>query len=197
MRWLVNNLFERSCLLTSTVSGRHTNKCCEILLRPQYVHYPTFGVICMQRGWSKIFFICSFQAIDCVQVIEQYFFPHEAFNPQRHLLFTTSILFAALFGMCITFTLHIFTDYCHPVSLVTCDLGVMLEITGGISATALAYIFPPACFLWLSSPTKPWYSRTKLPAVICVAFGCVVMCLSLFLALGKVWKPDGDAKICM
>jgi sodium-coupled neutral amino acid transporter 11 len=30
------------------------------------------------------------------QVIEQYFFSHEAFNMQRHLFFTTAILFASM-----------------------------------------------------------------------------------------------------
>jgi solute carrier family 38 (sodium-coupled neutral amino acid transporter), member 11 len=83
------------------------------------------------------------------------------------------------------------------VALITCDLGVMLEITGGVSATALAYIFPAACYLWLLSPLKPWYSRDKLPAVLCVAFGVVTMCISLFLALGKVWTREGDPKICV
>jgi len=32
------------------------------------------------------------------QVIEQYFFSHEAFNMQRHVFFTTVILVAAMFG---------------------------------------------------------------------------------------------------
>jgi sodium-coupled neutral amino acid transporter 11 len=73
----------------------------------------------------------------------------------------------------------------------------MLEITGGISATALAYIFPAVCYLQLASPGKPWYSRAKLPASVCAGFGFLVMCLSLFLALGKVWRPEGDPKICM
>lgn len=83
------------------------------------------------------------------------------------------------------------------VSLVTCDLGVMLEITGGISATALAYIFPAVCYLRLASPGKPWYSVAKLSAAVCAVFGLVVMCLSLFIALGKVWRPEGEPKICM
>jgi solute carrier family 38 (sodium-coupled neutral amino acid transporter), member 11 len=73
----------------------------------------------------------------------------------------------------------------------------MLEITGGISATALAFIFPPACYLKLSDVQAPWHSRGKLPAVICVVFGVIVMVISLFLALQKVWTPEGDAKICM
>ncbi len=84
------------------------------------------------------------------------------------------------------------------VSLITCDLGVMLEITGGASATALAFIFPAACYLKLLPDHKePWYrSRVKLPAVICAGFGMVVMCISLLLALVKVWTPDGKARIC-
>lgn len=83
------------------------------------------------------------------------------------------------------------------VALVTCDLGVMLEITGGVSATALAFIFPAACYLKLISPETPLHSRRKLPAVCCVAFGVTVMAISLFQALGKTWTPEGNAKICM
>jgi hypothetical protein len=33
-----------------------------------------------------------------VQVIEQFFFSHEAFNMQRHIFFTTVILVSAMFG---------------------------------------------------------------------------------------------------
>jgi solute carrier family 38 (sodium-coupled neutral amino acid transporter), member 11 len=72
----------------------------------------------------------------------------------------------------------------------------MLEITGGASATALAFIFPAACYLKLAHPDAPWYSRHKIGAVACVAFGAMVMGISLFLALGKVWTPEGGAKIC-
>jgi len=130
-------------------------------------------------------------------VVEQFFFSHEAFSYQRHLIFTTVILFSSMFSK------PNFRSSCQPpvspflVSLVTCDLGVMLEITGGISATTLAYIFPAVCYLRLASPGKPWYSMAKLPAGVCAAFGLVVMSLSLFIALGKVWRPEGEPKICM
>ncbi|TDL24242.1 amino acid transporter [Rickenella mellea] len=116
----------------------------------------------------------------CREVIEQYFFSHESYNQQRHLLFTTSILFASMF-----------------IALITCDLGVMLEITGGVSATALAYIFPAACYLKLLPAETPWTSRTKLPAVLTSCFGVVVMVISLIIALGKSWTRAGDAKMCM
>jgi len=116
----------------------------------------------------------------CREVIEQYFFSHETFSQQRHLFFTSTILFSSML-----------------ISLVTCDLGVMLEITGGISATALAFIFPAACYLKLIDSQLPWYSRARVPAIACVAFGVVAMAISLFLAMGKAWTPEGDAKICM
>jgi solute carrier family 38 (sodium-coupled neutral amino acid transporter), member 11 len=82
------------------------------------------------------------------------------------------------------------------VALITCDLGVMLEITGGISATALAFIFPAACYIKLADPGEPWTSRKKLPAALCAGFGSIVLVMSLFLALGKAWTPEGSAKIC-
>ncbi|KAJ7287519.1 amino acid transporter [Mycena rebaudengoi] len=116
----------------------------------------------------------------CREVVEQYFFSHETFNIQRHIFFTTTILFASML-----------------VALVTCDLGVMLEITGGVSATTLAFIFPASCYIKLTDSTAPWYSRAKLPAYVCAAFGVIVMTISLYLALGKTWTPEGSAKICI
>ncbi|KAF9049747.1 amino acid transporter [Panaeolus papilionaceus] len=116
----------------------------------------------------------------CREVVEQYFFSHEAFSMQRHLFFTSVILFSSMF-----------------VALVTCDLGVMLEITGGVSATTLAFIFPAACYIKLADKNLPWYSRTKLPAVICASFGVLVMIISLFIALAKSWTVQGSAKMCM
>lgn len=80
---------------------------------------------------------------------------------------------------------------------MTCDLGVMLEITGGVSATALAYIFPAACYIKLLDKDLPWTHRKKLPAACCVVFGVIVMAISLFLALGKTWTQEGDAKMCV
>jgi len=73
----------------------------------------------------------------------------------------------------------------------------MLEITGGVSATALAFIFPAACYLKLTDSQTPWHSRAKLSAIACVAFGIVVMAISLFLALSKVWTSEGDTKLCI
>ena len=72
----------------------------------------------------------------------------------------------------------------------------MLEITGGVSATVLAFILPAACYIKLVDKNLPLYSRTKLPAVLCVAFGLLVMILSLVIAIAKSWTSHGAAKIC-
>ncbi|KAK0554218.1 hypothetical protein OC846_000927 [Tilletia horrida] len=67
------------------------------------------------------------------EVLETYFFANE-FDHNRHLIFTSSLVVSALF-----------------VSLMTCDLGIVLELTGGLSATSLAFIFPAVCYLKLDT----------------------------------------------
>lgn len=62
----------------------------------------------------------------------QYFFASQ-YTPRLHIILTTSLVFSSLI-----------------VSLLTCDLGIVLELTGGLSATALAFIFPAVCFLKLA-----------------------------------------------
>lgn len=43
----------------------------------------------------------------------------------------------------------------------------------------------------------PWYSRQRLPALLCALFGLLVMFLSLLLAMRKVWNGEaGGGKKC-
>lgn len=68
----------------------------------------------------------------CREVLETYFFQGE-YERNRHIVLTTALVVSAML-----------------VSLVTCDLGIVLELTGGLSATALAFFFPSLCYLKLS-----------------------------------------------
>lgn len=104
------------------------------------------------------------EAFVCREVLNEYYFPHEAFHPQRHLVLTTSLVVAAM-GM----------------ALLTCDLGAVFELIGATSACALAYILPPLCYIKLSGK-RTW---TTWLAWAVVVFGCVVMGISLMQA---VWK---------
>lgn len=81
----------------------------------------------------------------CREVLETYFFAGE-FDRNRHLIFTSSLVVTAMI-----------------VSLLTCDLGIVLELTGGLSATALAFIFPSICYLKLTSETGKRVPTADLP----------------------------------
>lgn len=93
--------------------------------------------------------------------METFYFPDEPYNPNRHLLFTTSLVVTSVI-----------------LALFTCDLGSVFELIGSTSACALAYILPPLCFIKLSH--KPW--KQKIPAYLCIGFGSVVMAISVVKA---------------
>lgn len=103
----------------------------------------------------------------CRSVMETFYFPDEPYNLNRHLIFTTSLVVTSV-----------------VMSLITCDLGSVLELIGATSACALAYILPPLCYIKLSK--KSW--KSKIPAVLCIIFGSVVMCVSVVQAVIKIIK---------
>ena len=100
----------------------------------------------------------------CREVMNNYWFPEEPYQPNRHLIFSSALVVSAM-----------------SISLFTCDLGAVFELIGATSACALAYILPPLCYIKLS--TRSW--RT-IPAVACIVFGSAVLVISLFLAVGKI-----------
>lgn len=58
-------------------------------------------------------------------VAQHYWFPGEPFNPNLHLIFTTSLVVTAM-----------------TLSLATCDLGAVFELIGATSACAVSTKFP-------------------------------------------------------
>ncbi|KAJ5143977.1 uncharacterized protein N7515_002764 [Penicillium bovifimosum] len=115
------------------------------------------------------------EAFVCRSVMTTYYFPDEPHNPARHLIFTTALVLTSL-----------------GLSLITCDLGSVFELIGATSAAALAYIFPPLCWIKLSSATR----REKIPAYLCVAFGVVVMIVSVVQAVVKIIRNDPESHSC-
>ena len=97
-----------------------------------------------------------------------YWFADEPWNPNRHLIFSTALVVAAV-----------------TLSLLTCDLGAVFELIGATSACALAYIFPPLCYIKLS--TRNWKT---IPAILCAIFGASVMGISLIQAVIKLIKSE-------
>ncbi|KOS47604.1 hypothetical protein ACN38_g1401 [Penicillium nordicum] len=115
------------------------------------------------------------EAFVCRSVMTTYYFPDEPHNTVRHVIFTTALVVTSM-----------------VLSLITCDLGSVFELIGATSAAALAYIFPPLCYIKLSSATR----REKIPAYLCILFGLLVMGVSLVQAVVKIMGNDGEAHSC-
>lgn len=114
------------------------------------------------------------EAFVCREVMNNYWFPDEPFHPNRHLIFSTSLVLSAL-----------------ALSLMTCDLGVVFELFGATSACALAFILPPLCYIKLSKKS----SKTYL-AMAVVAFGCSVMVISIIRTTSKMATGSGAPVQC-
>ncbi|XXG97032.1 hypothetical protein Hte_003326 [Hypoxylon texense] len=115
------------------------------------------------------------EAFVCREVMLNYWFPNEPFNMNLHLIFSSALVVSAM-----------------TLSLVTCDLGVVFELVGATSACALAYILPPLCYIKLSS--RSWKTYVAMGVV---AFGCIVMTISMLQAIGKVIKGGGEPSQCV
>jgi sodium-coupled neutral amino acid transporter 11 len=77
----------------------------------------------------------------CREVIEEYFFKDQPFSQRRHVIVTASVVFSTMLSEALLPSFHLLgSQALIIVSLMTCDLGVVLEIAGGLSATALAFI---------------------------------------------------------
>ncbi|OQO05308.1 hypothetical protein B0A48_09076 [Cryoendolithus antarcticus] len=111
----------------------------------------------------------------CREVMTEYYFPNEHFQPNRHLIFTTSLVVSAM-----------------TISLLTCDLGIVFELVGATSACALAYILPPLCFLKLTK-RRTWETYA---AYVCIAFGTIVMAISLVQSAAKMARGGDGSHHC-
>ncbi len=101
--------------------------------------------------------------------------PYTAFMPRYSLVAVLQSAAPSLFKTPLRESIVHYTSTIVVVSsalgiaLVVRDLGVVSEITGGISACSIAYIIPPLLFLKLSP--KPWLGFEKWINVIVLLLG--------------------------
>ncbi|KAJ2539949.1 hypothetical protein EV175_006287 [Coemansia sp. RSA 1933] len=100
------------------------------------------------------------------EVVDLLMFRDRPFSMVRHVLITTVLCGAGL-----------------VVGETVCNLGVLLELTGGMSASFLAFILPSACFIRLSSSSSAVLSLRTLPHWLCIVFGLVVMVMTTVLSI--------------
>ncbi|KAG0302219.1 hypothetical protein BGZ98_007677 [Dissophora globulifera] len=126
----------------------------------------------------NMFTTLPLEAFVCREVIETYYFSGKPFSMKRHAIITVGLVGVSLI-----------------IALSTCNLGFVLEVTGGFSATALAFILPPLCYLKLASGSI--WSAKKIPHLACLGFGVAVMVLSTFFSLQHFLHPsDASASTC-
>lgn len=108
------------------------------------------------------------EAFVCREVYSHYFYPNGNMPRSHHIAFTTAIVFMGM-----------------VLSLFVRDLGIVLDITGGTSACALAYIIPPLCYMrqisggWKHDP-RIWISA------LCILFGSIVMVIAIAQTVLKI-----------
>lgn len=103
-------------------------------------------------------------------------------------------------------SLLVFTSM--AVSLFTCNLGMILELIGATSASLMAYIIPPLCYLrlsWLQLDwplAQPWEKkrfivRKALPSVGCIVFGFAVMFISSGMTIRDAIRNKDGSDSCV
>lgn len=109
----------------------------------------------------------------------------------QHFIVTTFLVFSSM-----------------SVSLFTCNLGMILELIGATSASLMAYIIPPLCYLKLcwdefdyqrapKSEKKDFLIKKALPSVLCALFGFAVMSISSFLTVQTSFAGGGSDGRCV
>lgn len=74
------------------------------------------------------------------------------------------------------------------VGCLVCDLGIILELTGGITGSMIALIIPCVCWIRVNAVRgEPLTIMQKIPYICCIIFGFVLMILSI---IGQVIPVD-------
>ncbi|CAH6719157.1 vacuolar amino acid transporter 2 [[Candida] jaroonii] len=116
---------------------------------------------------------------------------HFELSSRQHFFITSFLVFSSM-----------------AVSLLTCNLGIILELIGATSASLMAYIIPPLCYLKLSweqvdyksltsSEKRQFHLYKTLPSVACALFGLSVMVISSFMSIRTSLKSSGEDDHCV
>lgn len=111
---------------------------------------------------------------------------HLELSSRQHFFITTFLVFTSM-----------------GVSLLTCNLGIILELIGATSASLMAYIIPPMCYLRLTWIEIDYHSappderrrflwKTAVPSVACAVFGVTIMVVSSTMSIRTALSGKGS-----
>lgn len=110
---------------------------------------------------------------------------HLELGTKQHIIITSILVFVPMI-----------------VALFTCNLGMILELIGATSASLMAYIIPPFCYIKLSWDDADYRNMNKsnkrhfimfkiVPSICCIIFGFTVMFISSFMTIrASINNPD-------
>ncbi|KAM9940067.1 hypothetical protein OXX80_000445 [Metschnikowia pulcherrima] len=116
---------------------------------------------------------------------------HLELSHKQHYFITTILVFSSM-----------------SVSLFTCNLGMILELIGATSASLMAYIIPPLCYLklsWDSFDAKTaarneklqFFFAKALPCISCTLFGVAIMVISSSMTIRDSMRNGGTDSHCV
>lgn len=112
---------------------------------------------------------------------------HLELSDKQHFIITTILTFSSM-----------------SVALFTCNLGMILELIGATSASLMAYIIPPLCYLKLSydrldfknadkKEKIKFYLKKCSPSIACTIFGFAVMIISSVMTISNGLSSEGGS----
>ena len=99
----------------------------------------------------------------------------------------------------ISYTIHMATTIAliaatTIIGLSTCNLGVVFDLTGGLAASAIAFIFPSACTIKLGG-LPPW-AAVNLVHFGCISFGVFVLVLTTVTTTLEAFSSESMPQNC-
>lgn len=116
---------------------------------------------------------------------------HLELSPKQHFIITSVLVFTSML-----------------VSLFTCNLGIILELIGATSASLMAYIIPPMCYLKLSytqidyknsstADKRSFLIWKALPSIATVVFGWAVLFISSYMTVRTRLREGSSDDHCV
>lgn len=93
----------------------------------------------------------------------------------------------------ITTTLLVFSALI--IAEITCDLGAILEASGGLSASALAFILPPLFYMKIEGIKFSFNDQESRKYIICMGFGLFVLIIAIANTILSLF--NGEEKTCI
>ena len=108
------------------------------------------------------------------------FFKGQPFNRIRHTVITVLVVASTVMVGCLT-----------------CDLGIILEITGGVTGSLVALVIPCACYLKVNQINGVVLTtKEKIPHVICMSLGACLMIMTVVTQIMKAAQGGGKEVDC-